>query len=261
MWWKLWLTLSNILPIQKQTLPEQLRHYAQINLIYQDIRDAVKQAKLDEALNLIKQNEHLPLNNCANDKDENKWTLLEIVIHKEDAGPLTLEILKWKVDLSKNINYYAFALLHAVHNKRTKLATMLCKHPALTIDAINAVHNTSAGDRIIHLAVQNQMEVFVKLMIPKIVDGLDLFVFNKQNETPFDEIDNNKTGSMTSKYMNVATKVWNEVGKKIEQIIYSTCEQLPTVLVQLICSYIPTRVILKSERDSENAKLNPIKQS
>jgi hypothetical protein len=102
------------------------------------------------------------------------------------------------------------------------------------------------------------MKSVVKLMIPKIVDGLDLFKFNEKDETPFDEAEKFKKKSTTKPYMRAATKAWNKVGRQIQKIIYLTCEQLPAVLIDLICSYLPTQVRSKSERDEQNAKLNPI---
>jgi hypothetical protein len=105
---------------QQRTESNQLHSYAQTTLIYADIYNAVKQDQLDSALQLIKHNRYLLWNKCANDRDGNNMTLLGRVIEKEDAGKLTLQILKWKIDLSKNARYYSDALLIAVYWKRTK---------------------------------------------------------------------------------------------------------------------------------------------
>ncbi len=90
------------------------------------------------------------------------------------------------------------------------------------------------------------------------IDGLDLFVFNAKDETPFDIAQTLDINTLTRNHIEyTATRVWNEIGARIEEMLYQVCEDLPLVLINLIGEYIPTRVILKAERDAENLKLNP----
>jgi hypothetical protein len=211
----------NVVSICTAISTNGLREYAQMQLLYQQIFGLVEQGpdSFDKALQLIKQNEHVPWNQCETERDEIlECTLLGYVITKEDAGPLTNEILKWKIDASKHRYYYSNALLCAVYCKRPKIAKILCEHPELTIDDLNETYYEGSGDRIMHLAVRRKMKSFVKLMIPRIIDGLDLFLFNSKDETAFDEIDKFQKPSFTARYMNAAIRVWNAVGNEINHL-------------------------------------------
>lgn len=91
------------------------------------------------------------------------------------------------------------------------------------------------------------MDIVLKQLLPMIVDGFDLFVFNSNDETPFDLAQSLDSTSLTATYMKqTAQSIWNEVGVEITWLLFYQCPQLPMEMISLIGEYAPTKVTFKN---------------
>jgi hypothetical protein len=151
--------------------------------------------------------------------------------------------------------YFASAALTAAMEKQENTIQKLIS--LTTPAAINKRKYVKSENHLVHLCMQLDLLSTIKLLMSKLEHGIDFFVYNTFDETPFDMIkpykiskridrwslDKYTARNEISEYMKtIGVDTWNANGNKIEQMVFDTCICFPTVLISLIGSYIPTRV-------------------
>jgi hypothetical protein len=134
------------------------------------------------------------------------------------------------VDEQTKNYYYFYALITSIKHQRKQFFTQLL--PYLTIEHMNTLHHKQKY--LMHYIVQVGLVEMLYELLPKIVDGLDLFVFDSKPRTPFDMKLTHQNDRLKNFVRFTVTDVWNDIGNEIEKIIYSTIHCLPSVLIELI---------------------------
>ncbi len=119
--------------LRSRTLQDDLYTYTQTSLIHDQLLSLMSDNAFLEALQLLKQNEHLPFHLVALNTNNNPnigypigYTMLSRIVCAEDFGDMTKIILSWNIKDDTD-EYYGYALLHAISNVRSKIAAHLCE--------------------------------------------------------------------------------------------------------------------------------------